>query len=73
MPLYEYSCPACKANFERIRPIEMGYSAPCPDCGTASSRLISLVAAGIQGSSSLNTVPGLQMSNGCCGGSCGCS
>ena len=73
MPLYEYACPTCKAQFEKIRSIAEGSSVPCPDCGTESSRLVSLVAAGVHSSSGPTMLP---MAGGgagaCCGGSCDC-
>lgn len=43
MPIYEYSCPKCRRSFEEwIRSSdEADKDQPCPDCGTASPRMLS--------------------------------
>lgn len=40
MPTYDYACPAC-GGFDAFRSLsERNEPAPCPDCGTASPRVI---------------------------------
>ena len=42
MPIYEYSCPKCKTEFELRRPIsEADKPAECPKCGSEAQKLIS--------------------------------
>ncbi len=74
MPLYEYLCRDCNADFEALVPASRrdGDSARCPQCGaTKTARKISLTAKPVvkDGGSSLPAfdcgAPG-----GCCGGSC---
>ena len=73
MPLYEYSCPTCKAQFERLRSMDQGETAGCPDCGTSSVRTLSLFAAPAR---STAFAGGPAMGGGaaaCCGGGgCAC-
>ena len=46
MPIYEYRCPKCGADFELMRRMaEMNEPTQCPKCGAASERLISVFAA----------------------------
>jgi putative FmdB family regulatory protein len=43
MPIYEYFCPKCNEEFELMRPFsQSNETAPCPRCGTAGQKLISL-------------------------------
>ena len=40
MPTYDYACPAC-GGFDAFRSLsQRNEPAPCPDCGTASPRVI---------------------------------
>ncbi len=50
MPLYEYRCPACGRVFEELRRTRDEGDAPCPDCGRASPRIVSLSAFALKGS-----------------------
>lgn len=46
MPIYEYQCPSCGREFELMRPMsQAGETAPCPNCGTGSERLVSVFAS----------------------------
>lgn len=46
MPIYEYQCPSCGREFELMRPMsQAGETAPCPNCGTSSERLVSVFAS----------------------------
>lgn len=45
MPIYEYRCPSCNSVFEQLRPMSKASDpVPCPDCQTASPRMISRLA-----------------------------
>ena len=41
MPTYEYRCPKCGTEFEKLQRITEPPELPCPKCGTAAPRLIS--------------------------------
>lgn len=41
MPTYEYRCPACKHEFEKLQKMSDEPGAPCPECGAAAERLLS--------------------------------
>lgn len=43
MPLYDFCCPACGAEFEDVRPVEDAGGPPCPACGVVCQRLVSAV------------------------------
>ncbi len=46
MPIYEYLCNTCKNRFDKIQPMQTAQEkTPCPDCGTLSSRTLSLFAS----------------------------
>lgn len=77
MPLYEYACLECDAQFEVLTRISGADERPaCPVCGAARARrVISLVAARVSRDdaslpASMPTPGG--MGGGCCGGACGC-
>jgi putative FmdB family regulatory protein len=45
MPLYEYACSSCAAEFSRLRPLAAaGEAAACPQCGAAAARTLSAFA-----------------------------
>lgn len=33
MPMYEYKCPECETQFEKLQRVAERKSAPCPECG----------------------------------------
>ena len=73
MPLYEYHCPSCSHNFDKLQPMSSD-GAECPVCEQPARRIISVFAA-ISGSqdSSSDFAPMPPMGGGgCCGGGCGC-
>ena len=42
MPIYEYYCPNCDAEFEALRPASRADEAvPCKTCGTSGERQLS--------------------------------
>jgi putative FmdB family regulatory protein len=71
MPIYEYWCRECKAQFERLRPMGSNdREIACPRCGSPVKRMVSVVAAVGR------SVEGESYSAGggcaCGGGVCGC-
>jgi putative FmdB family regulatory protein len=45
MPIYEYHCKNCSANFELMRSVnKMTASTKCPSCGTRSQRRLTSFA-----------------------------
>ncbi len=73
MPLYEYHCPSCNHNFDKLQPMSSD-GAECPVCEQPARRIISVFAAisGSQDSSSdFSPLPPMG-GGGCCGGGCGC-
>lgn len=42
MPIYEYQCPSCRKVFEEWTTVSEAHAdRPCPECGAASSRVLS--------------------------------
>lgn len=74
MPVYEYHCPTCGNNFERLQPMSSEGS-DCPVCEQPARRAISVFASisggELAGSSDFGPLPPMG-GGGCCGGSCGC-
>ncbi len=72
MPIYEFYCSTCDDRFEALLPRGTPRdSAPCPICGTISSRIHRAPAVRAQlangGCEVFTAFPG-----GCCGGQYGC-
>jgi putative FmdB family regulatory protein len=73
MPLYEYACPTCDDQFERLEPMSAEKHTDCPECGTTSQRVLSLVAAPISlGEIMGDSMPSMASGAACCGGACAC-
>jgi putative FmdB family regulatory protein len=77
MPLYEYTCRACHADFELLTAASRR-DAPetaCPQCGqTKTARKISLTARPVVKDSGVNARTeafNCGAPRGCCGGACG--
>jgi putative FmdB family regulatory protein len=69
MPIYEYSCLRCGAEFEKL--VSMHASPSCPACASDRvMRRISLVGVRTAGGTSAESGP--VAGGGCCGGGCGC-
>lgn len=71
MPLYEYWCPECKRQFEKLRPMgSKDAEVKCPRCGSGVRRMLSVVAAVSRSDEGYAASSG----GGCaCGrGGCGC-
>ncbi len=50
MPIYEYRCPKCQKIFEEWSTITEDHpEEPCPDCGTASPRIMSSTSFVLEG------------------------
>ena len=46
MPIYEYYCAKCSKDFELMRPFSQADEpAPCPGCGAAGEKLVSVFAS----------------------------
>ncbi|HEY2546701.1 MAG TPA: zinc ribbon domain-containing protein [Candidatus Acidoferrum sp.] len=73
MPIYEYICDDCKAEFEKIV-INKQQEIACPKCASKKATIQLSVFATANGSSSGG--PSSSSSGGgggaCCGGGCGC-
>jgi putative FmdB family regulatory protein len=41
MPTYEYRCPACQHEFEKLQKMSDEPGAACPGCGAPAERLLS--------------------------------
>ena len=68
MPIYEYSCRECGAEFEKL--VGPRVAVTCPSCQSGEvMRRLSLV--GVKTGSRWNDAP-TAASGGCCGGGCGC-
>jgi putative FmdB family regulatory protein len=73
MPLFEYRCRECDANFEKLTRHELADSVACPECGGSHARRLLSMFATINQTSSAGSAPVATMGGGgCCGGACGC-
>lgn len=64
MPIYEYRCLQCEAEFEKL--VGPGVTVACPSCtGSQVMRRLSLFRAAAAPAASA-------AGGGCCGGGCGC-
>jgi len=73
MPIYEYHCPECGADFERL--VRGQASVACPTCQSDSVERRFSVPAPPQGRAGGRGLPVAKPSGGgggCGGGSCGC-
>jgi putative FmdB family regulatory protein len=71
MPIYEYVCDACQAQFEKIV-INKQQEISCPKCASKKAT-IQLSVFATAGNSSSSTPSGSSSGGGgCCGGGCGC-
>ncbi len=76
MPLYEYVCRDCHADFEAlVATSRRDESLPCPTCrGARIARKVSLAARPVvreSGASSPDSAFDCGAPGGCCGGACG--
>jgi putative FmdB family regulatory protein len=67
MPVYEYVCQDCEARFEARRPMsDAGSPMACPDGHVATTRVLSVFAAGGRAGQPA-------ASTGGCGAGCACA
>jgi putative FmdB family regulatory protein len=73
MPIYEYVCDSCKAQFEKIV-INRQQEISCPNCCSKKATIqLSVFSSAIAGGSSKSGSGSSGGSGGaCCGGGCGC-
>jgi putative FmdB family regulatory protein len=70
MPIYEYACLACGAEFEKL--VQRPSAVVCVSCQSDRvSRRLSLVGVKVGGRAS-ESAPAPMGGGGCCGGGCGC-
>jgi len=70
VPIYEYRCPTCGTEFEKL--VDSRTVVACPSCESPEvTKRLSLFRAGAGGRLAAVPSPGT-MSGGCCGGGCGC-
>ena len=70
MPIYEFACRKCNADFEKIVPSSQRDAVPCPQCGNEHTmRKISLAAPAQFAIKTSNSAPPCGASQ-CCGGAC---
>ena len=69
MPIYEYGCGECGAEFEKL--VGPRVAVVCPSCQSARiNRRLSLV--GVKTGNRLGDSAAPVAGGGCCGGGCGC-
>jgi putative FmdB family regulatory protein len=71
MPIYEYGCLACGAEFEKL--VQAPTAVACPSCQSDRvSRRLSVVGVKIGARASGESSAAPMGGGGCCGGGCGC-
>ena len=72
MPIYEYICDDCKAQFEKIV-INRQQETSCPKCSSKKATIqLSVFSSTTAGGSSKSSTGGSGSGGACCGGGCGC-
>jgi putative FmdB family regulatory protein len=72
MPIYEYVCEDCKAQFEKIV-INKQQEISCPKCASKKATIqLSVFATAGSGGSSAPSGSSSSGGGGCCGGGCSC-
>ena len=71
MPIYEYGCLACGAEFEKL--VQAPSAVACPACQSDRvSRRLSVVGVKVGTRASSGPAAPMGGGGGCCGGGCGC-
>ncbi|MBL8096432.1 MAG: zinc ribbon domain-containing protein [Anaerolineales bacterium] len=73
MPIYEFVCPSCSAEFEElVRRSTDAADVACPRCGQphATKQLSRIRINGLATTSGYTEAPAASGSSGCCGGAC---
>ncbi|MGB2644859.1 MAG: zinc ribbon domain-containing protein [Candidatus Acidiferrum sp.] len=72
MPIYEYVCDDCQAQFEKIV-INKQQEISCPKCASKKATIqLSVFATANANGSSAKSSGGSSSGGGCCGGGCSC-
>ncbi len=73
MPIYEYICEDCQAEFEKIV-INKQQEIACPKCAGKNNKIQLSVFATSNGNGTSSSGPSFSGGGGggCCGGGCGC-
>ena len=73
MPIYEYICKDCQAEFEKIV-INKQQEIACPKCAGKNNKIQLSVFATSNGNGGSSSGPSFSGGGGggCCGGGCGC-
>ena len=73
MPIYEYICEDCQAEFEKIV-INKQQEIACPKCAGKNNKIQLSVFATSNGNGGSSSGPSFSGGGGggCCGGGCGC-
>ncbi|MFL5735515.1 MAG: FmdB family zinc ribbon protein [Chloroflexia bacterium] len=73
MPIYEYWCPQCRTQFDKLRPLgSSDAEVKCPTCGSGVKKMVSVFTA-VGRSSDEGYARPVSNGGGCaCGGNCGC-
>ena len=70
MPIYEYGCLACGAEFEKF--VQAPTAVACPSCQSDRvSRRLSVIGVKVGARAAGSAAP-MGGQGGCCGGRCGC-
>jgi len=74
MPIFEYHCLDCHAQFDRLCSADQrDASGPCPQCGSARTKRALSVFAVARSGAGREEAPAPASGGGCaCGGNCGC-
>jgi len=73
MPIYEYICDNCQAEFEKLV-LNKQQEISCPQCASKKATIqLSVFSSATPGGSSKSSTPSGGSSGGCCGGGCGCN
>jgi len=73
VPIYEYRCPQCGKEFEKL--VNAGTVVACPSCDSPKvTKRLSLFRAGVASRFAESPSSGAMSggAGGCCGGGCGC-
>ena len=72
MPIYEYICDDCQAEFEKIV-INKRQEIACPKCASKKATIqLSVFSSATAGGSAKSFTPQSSGGGGCCGGGCAC-
>ncbi|HEY7529513.1 MAG TPA: zinc ribbon domain-containing protein [Gemmatimonadota bacterium] len=71
MPIYEYRCAGCGADFDQL--VRADDTPACPWCESEDlERKLSVSSLGSRREAASTSLPLAKGAGGCCGGGCGC-